>query len=412
MKVVYFSMPYIGHINPNIPLFKELQRMQIELYIFGDEEYLSKLIGNKGVTYIKLPEYVLEYSKIHNVDSVDSKDCAEEYFSMIYNESVLKEKAFRENSLQTCFYNDYISLIKSIDLDCIMYDSYAFYMKKIINDANIKYVDINCAMTVLENYYVSDSWKEYLTDIVLNEVQNAPTVEQICMIKRHMQRFNQRFSAAKHRNNIKINYFCYHCDLLQFKDEPSYEYPYYLGYHLDSSLHINKDHSIYVSRGTMSDAFGILMLKRTLECIDGIDCTCHVSVGNNSELLQQLNQQGYCDNIHLYLYVNQIEYLSKADIFITHGGISGVREAILCSTPMILCPTNYLDYLLAKELEQNGAGILIKNRPLHRNDIVEAIDYMSKNIEKYQAGIVRIAEQLTDTWNQKGIHQIIDLIYR
>lgn len=412
MRTVFFTVPYIGHINPNIALFQKLQKEQVELYIFGDENYISKFIGNEGVTYIKLPEYVLDYSKVHNIELTDSQDCAEEYFSMIYNESVLKEKAFQENELQTCFYNDYIFLIQEINPDCIMYDSYAFYMKKIVCDENVRYIDVNCAMTVLDNYYKSDSWKEYLTDIVLSEVKNAPSVEQICRVKHHLQRFGRRFSTIESNKDLNINYFCYHCELLQFKENSQYQYPGYLGYHLELPENVERDHSIFVSRGTMSDTFGIQMLEKTLECIDGVIQVCHVSTGNNNELFQRLSERKYSDNIKLNLYVNQLVYLSKADIFITHGGISGVREAILCGTPMILCPTNYLDFLLSKKIEEHGAGILIKNRPLKRDDMVEAIAYMNKNIEKYRAETRQIAEQLKDTWNHGGVQQIADLICR
>ncbi|SET37734.1 glycosyltransferase [[Clostridium] polysaccharolyticum] len=410
MKVIYFSMPYAGHINPNIPLFQELVKKKVDIYIFGDEGYLSKILGNEGITYIQLPEYVLEYSKIQSTDFKSEEDCAEKYFSMIYKEDILKEKAFQETSLQIRFYNEYLSIVKNISPDCIMYDSYAFYMKKIIEDEKVKYIDINCAMTVLEDYYKSDSWKEYLTDIVLTEVANAPSVEQICLSIRHMQRFKRRLELNEKSKEVKINYYCYNSDLLQYKEGASDKYPHYMGYHLEVPKAIDKDHSIFVSRGTMSDSYGMLMLKKTLECVDGINYKCQVSVGNNQNLLEQLQQKKFSDNIHLNLYVNQIECLSKADIFITHGGISGVREALFCGTPMILCPTNYLDFLLAKQLEQSGAGILIKGQSFNRDGITQAIDFMNKNIEKYRKGTDRLAEQLTETWNRSGIQNVIDFI--
>lgn len=410
MRIVYFAVPYAGHINPNIPLFKELQKRKEELVIFGDQEYISWFIGNDYVKYIELPDYVKEYWKVSVLTEIQKVNYAEQYFSFIYDENLLKEKAYQENTLQNRFYKEYMPILEMLEPDCVIYDSYAFYMNKIIGYNKIKFLEINCAITVPDDYFNSSCWAEYIQNIVSKEVENAPDIEKMRLIKKRMKRFHRRFLDEEATEKVEPYFFCYHSDLLQYQDDDSRVNPIYIGYDIEIQSKIKKDGSIFVSRGTMSDVYGIMMLKNTLDSLNGMDYKVYTSLGKNEKAIQLLNNQTYKENIQIFSFVNQIEYLSKASIFITHGGISGVRESILCKTPMIVCPANYLDYMVGKALEKAGAGILLDSRPLNSKDIIDAVNYMNEKIDKFNIGIERIATQLKETWDNAGIYRIINII--
>lgn len=410
MKILFFTMPYAGHIYPNVPLLKEIQSREMELVIFGSKEHLKGLLDDDSVEYVDLPEYIVEFCKIGGKASVLTDNFVEQYFSYIYDENLLKTKAYQENALQQRFYEEFNYLLNQLNPDCILYDSYAFYIKKILSDNTYKCIEVNCAISIANNYQDSDSWKEYVENIVLKEVENAPSLDKIKLVKNRMDRFVKRFEPKSDLNKNKVSYFSYHCKLLQNDDSMLTSSHKYLGYDMMNSYELVKDGSIFVSRGTMSEQYGIKLLQETIDSLVGLDKIINVSLGKNEDAENILKNKRYQNNISILSYVNQVEYLSKASIFITHGGITGVREAVLCKTPMIVIPANYLDYQVGKALEKAGAGILIKTRPSFKEELIQAIDSINFDMNKYIEGVDKIAKQLRDNWNNSGIAQVLDVI--
>jgi MGT family glycosyltransferase len=66
----------------------------------------------------------------------------------------------------------------------------------------------------------------------------------------------------------------------------------------------------------------------------------------------------YPDNWWIYDNVDQVEILSRADVFITHGGSNGFHEAVMQKVPMITIPF-FGDQLLVSERVQ-GLGLGLK----------------------------------------------------
>ncbi len=63
------------------------------------------------------------------------------------------------------------------------------------------------------------------------------------------------------------------------------------------------------------------------------------------------------DNWWIYDNVDQVEILSRADLFITHGGSNGFHEAIMQKVPMIVVPFFGDQILVANRVEELGFGI-------------------------------------------------------
>lgn len=65
----------------------------------------------------------------------------------------------------------------------------------------------------------------------------------------------------------------------------------------------------------------------------------------------------YPDNWWVYDSVDQVEILSRADLFITHGGSNSFHEAVMQKVPMIVIPFFGDQLLVADRTEQLGLGI-------------------------------------------------------
>ena len=70
---------------------------------------------------------------------------------------------------------------------------------------------------------------------------------------------------------------------------------------------------------------------------------------------------GLPENIKIYPYVDQLEVLSKADVFITHCGMNSVSESLYMATPMALYAQTNEQEAVARRVREIGAGIDLKD---------------------------------------------------
>jgi MGT family glycosyltransferase len=113
---------------------------------------------------------------------------------------------------------------------------------------------------------------------------------------------------------------------------------------------------IYISLGT---AFGNNP-KFYHRCFRAFgDCNFHVilSVGSLVNISKMEDIPG---NFMVRNHVPQLQILKHTDVFITHGGMNSTAEGILNGVPLIVFPQAADQYLVARRVEQLGAGIYLK----------------------------------------------------
>jgi UDP:flavonoid glycosyltransferase YjiC (YdhE family) len=74
----------------------------------------------------------------------------------------------------------------------------------------------------------------------------------------------------------------------------------------------------------------------------------------------------YPANWRVYGTVDQQEMLSRADVFVTHGGSNSLHEAILSQVPMVAAPFFGDQMLIGRRIRELGIGIVL--------DVPEATD--------------------------------------
>ena len=67
------------------------------------------------------------------------------------------------------------------------------------------------------------------------------------------------------------------------------------------------------------------------------------------------------DHIQVFPYVNQLEILSKADVFITHCGMNSVSESLYMATPMVLYPQTNEQWAVARRTTEIGSGMILED---------------------------------------------------
>ena len=84
-------------------------------------------------------------------------------------------------------------------------------------------------------------------------------------------------------------------------------------------------------------------------------------------------------NIHLYSFVSQLEVLKNCGLFITHGGMNSVNEAIYYGVPMLVIPVGNDQPTVAKRVEQLNLGKKLSAEKLTAEILYrEAVNVMIK----------------------------------
>lgn len=87
-------------------------------------------------------------------------------------------------------------------------------------------------------------------------------------------------------------------------------------------------------------------------------------------------------NPWFFSFAPQLQLLQKASVFITHGGMNSVNEAIYFSVPMIVVPLDYDQPFVAKRVANLGLGIAVNINKLTPHKLVQLVKnvYFDVNI--------------------------------
>jgi len=167
---------------------------------------------------------------------------------------------------------------------------------------------------------------------------------------------------------------------------------------IDQNFNFNKDMSkklIYISFGTICDCKEVLII-----CMenfrDSEEYQVVMSVGPNIDINVFKDVP---KNISIFKYVPQIQLLREVDIFITHGGLNSVGEALFNDVPLIVIPIVNDQFDNARKVKELGAGIFLDKNEItvNKNIIKEAVNDIKMNRSKYIMRVKSIVKSFMET---------------
>ena len=339
-KIAFFCIPAHGHTNPMLPVATELISRGNKVRFYSFNEFKNK-IESTGAEFVSCDSYLPSLT--------------------INEEKGLKRVSTTEMTLQdiriTIAMNDFLHAeFISFKPDIVYTDSVCFWGKLNAYKHKVPIVvsTSTFAFNQMSSQYMKNSPKEladmifglpkisrelkklepygYYVKSALSLVQSDNNTDSIVYTSRHFQPYVESFS--KHYAFIGPSVFS--------KIEPNKEKFRPL---------------VYISLGTVindkPDFYGkcILALKDL-----NVDVVISCGHAIKREIFGSLPE-----NIKIYPYVNQLEVLSKADVFITHCGMNSVSESLYMATPMVLCPQTNEQRAVARRVKEIGAGIELVN---------------------------------------------------
>ncbi len=144
---------------------------------------------------------------------------------------------------------------------------------------------------------------------------------------------------------------------------------------------------IYISFGSIvSDA---LLIERIIELLIPLNEYLYVNSGSFTCYLKHKYPF-----VNFYEFAPQIDLLQRCKVFITHGGMNSIREAIGAGIPLVVIPLVNDQFVNAEMVEENGFGILVDYKSDDfDNSLIECINKVITN-SHYINNIRAAAQQL------------------
>lgn len=150
---------------------------------------------------------------------------------------------------------------------------------------------------------------------------------------------------------------------------------------------LDSDKILYISLGTINTRF-VDFYKTCIEALGESDWNVVMSIGTKSAI-EEIGE--IPDNFIVRNTVPQLEILKRTSIFISHGGMNSVMESLFYGVPVIAIPMVNDQHLVARQLTASGAGFALRMEDINPVLILESIQRVL-NDPTYREACKRISE--------------------
>jgi MGT family glycosyltransferase len=150
---------------------------------------------------------------------------------------------------------------------------------------------------------------------------------------------------------------------------------------------------IYISLGTVYNT-DLQLFQFFIDVFQNYEGFIIISVGYHLDISMLKNIPA---NIIIKKFVPQLDVLKRADLFITHGGMNSVQEAMYFSVPLIVIPQDADQPLVANRVKELGAGIYLSKSLLTGEKLMQAVTEIFTNLH-YKSN----AERISNSYQESG----------
>lgn len=325
MNILFINLPYSGHIIPTLGLVEELQRRDNHITYLLTENWRDKVLA-VGAEFACYKDDKKLSEQIKNAYRAAEK-LITNFDLVIYEQFFFLGKHLAEK------YNKPVVRI---------FTSFASN-EKLMKE----YINAGGTFSIFRSKWICKKWTKEVskgiklkTDCWLKEIiQNPPDLNLVYTL-REFQPFAQEFSEEQFKF---IGASIYERNELSSITLPPSNSPL-----------------IYISLGTIVNK-AKSFYKKCIKAFEHENVTVIMSIGNAVKV-ESLGT--IPNNFHIYTFVPQLEILKEADIFITHGGLNSVTEALYYGVPMVVIPFMTDQPVNAKQVENLKLGKMVEYKQI------------------------------------------------
>ncbi len=339
-RIAFFCIPAHGHTNPMLPVAAELVKRgnAVRFYSFNEFETKIKATGAEFVScdYF-LPK--LTDKELSGLKSVSTTEMTVQDIRITLGMDSFLDGEF-----------------KAFRPDVVYSDSVCFWGKLIARKHNLPLVvsTSTFAFNKMSSQYMKSSPRE-IADMIFGLLKIARELKKL---RPYGYRVDSVLSLIQSDNGTDS--VVYTSRRFQPCAESFSDHYAFVGPSVFSNAVPNKEQArplIYISLGTVINDRPDFY-KKCVEALAGQGVDVIISCGNavKSEDFGVLPE-----SVKVYSYVDQLDVLSRADVFITHCGMNSVSESLYMATPTVLCPQTGEQRAVARRAAEFGAGVILKD---------------------------------------------------
>ena len=339
-KVAVFCIPAHGHTNPMLAVVRELVARGDEVRFYSFDEFREK-IERTGAAFVSCDQYLpaLSAKEEQNLKKVSSTEMA--------------IQDIRITAAMDAFLHGEFTAFRP---DVVFTDSVCFWGK--LNAWKYEVPMVVSTSTFAFNQ-VSSSYMKNTPGEVAGLVLGLPRVSrELNKLKACGYKVKGLFSLIQSDN--QTDSVVYTSRRFQPCVESFSDHYIFVGPSLLTDRKPDKAHErplVYISLGTVindrPDFYG-----KCIEAFRGENVDVILSCGKS---VDRASLGTLPENIKVYDCVDQLDVLSRADVFITHCGMNSVSESLYMATPMVLYAQTNEQQAVARRVREIGAGIDLKD---------------------------------------------------
>ncbi len=356
-RVWFYNIPFHGHVNPTLPLMRELVRRGEDVIYFSSPAF-EKVISATGA----------RYRAYENLGAFEQSRAATH---IIHLGNLVADTTY-------ALLPEVLSTVEAEKPDYMIFDMSApwggiasrrygipalasfphlpFYWRTILNDRRV----LRKGLQSIKPGY--GYWRKL-------QRQTAKIVKDFKL--RDPKDINVLSSSAELNIVFSTRYF-------QPYEQHFDESYIYVGPEIETNrqeapLEIKKDEGqllIYIAVGTVYRA-SLQFFQHCLQAFDDRRYRVIMSVGR---AVDPDDLGPVPKNFTIKQHVPQLAILQNADVFITHGGMNSISEAVYYGVPMIVVPNTIEQALNAVRVEQLHAGVYLEPDRLSVEKLLQAVE--------------------------------------
>lgn len=369
MKILMINVPYSGHVNPTIPLTKELVNRGNHVSYINAEEFREK-IEMTGAVFFPYADFPVEISE---------KDKKRTCFQAAYDTAMALDEPF----------------------DMLIYEMFFYPGLEIARKKKIP-----CVRQFSQPAWSEATWKD--TSMIFK--LSAKLIDAQVMGKKRIAAMGLRFKSMSDaiihsKPDLNIVYVPEKFQRNRDSFDSSYEFLVPVQERGKSDIAIPYDEMkhpiVYISLGSIISNRGFC--KECIRAFGGKGFSVILNTGK----VAPASLGKTPDNIYAYSFVPQIEVLEHSDVFLTHCGMNSVNEALCAGVPMVAMPFLNDQLENAKQIVDLGLGKRVRSFPSSGMELYHAVCEVYEDTD-IKNNVLAIQNEITQQSNWEGIIEKIE----
>ncbi len=345
-KIAFFGVPAHGHVNPILPIIRELVHRGEQTIVYNTEEFRGS-IEQVGATFRAYPATELTSARLS--DLVRDGNLARVSLLLLRVTGTLMRFALDEVNRERP--------------DLVVMDALAMWGRVASTLLNVP------AVATIPHFITDERLLIRKAPRALLQVfRGLPQVPGIVVARARLaRRFGAAFPAAPPLFPVRGGLNLVFTTRSLHPDTPIIDETFrFVGPSIDLRAHdeefpfaaLGRGPIVYVSLGTVHHG-QIDFYRQCFDVFGRRSGQFILSIGRDTDVAAL---GPIPPNFIVLPHVPQIEVLERADAFITHGGMNSIHEGLYFGVPMVLIPQQLEQLFGSLIVAEHGAGVVIDDR--------------------------------------------------